>query len=90
MTDGAVGYIMIADPRKWLKNSTRKEFMNYDSCEEAEADADGQPVAGRWYWIGLTTFVNLLKKYGFIIVEEDIDIDPSAPIVMFKKPEQNL
>jgi len=89
MTDGAVGYIMIADASKWLKNSTRKEFMTYNSCEEAEADSDGKPVEGRWYWIGLKTFVELLKKYGFIIVEEDIDIDPSAPIVMFKKPENS-
>ncbi len=89
MTDGAVGYIMIADARKFNKNNHAPPFKTEQDILNAEADADGQVAAGRWYWIGLKTFVNLLKKYGFIIVVEDIDIDPSAPIVMFRKPEQN-
>jgi len=89
-------YIMIADVKKFY-NATKNEgfircYINHEdkSLEEcfeiAELDADGEPAPGcRWYWIGLKNFKELVLKYNYEIIEEDINTDPSSPIVRFKK-----
>lgn len=87
ISPGGVCYIMIADPRKWAEGSRRPEHLwnSYKCFEDAEKDADGKVQSGRWFWIGLEPFKKLLLQYNYIIFEDDINLDPSAPIVKFGK-----
>ena len=48
-------------------------------------ECDGLPYSGRWYWIGTTNFVHLCEKYGYEIVDKDLNIDKTNPLTLFKK-----
>ena len=52
-------------------------------------DSDGEPSSPdyepRWYWIGIENFINLCQKSGFEIINEDLNIDKTNPITLFKK-----
>ena len=53
--------------------------------EDALSDSDGKPSEGRWYWIGKSLFIELVKSKGFQIINEDINTDKTNIITLFKK-----
>lgn len=48
-------------------------------------ECDGASYPGRWYWVGMTNFVHLCEKYGYEIVDRDLNIDKTNPITLFLK-----
>jgi SAM-dependent methyltransferase len=95
---GAKLCIMYADPLKYLRSEPEHEFhvrynspnqgRNYSHEELVDAclmDKDGQPKAGRWFWVGIDTFVSLCKELGYTIINEDLNIDETNPITLFRK-----
>jgi len=55
-------------------------------------ECDGEPyvtgdgkLKSRWYWIGITNFVNLCEKHGYKILNKDLDIDKRDPLTLFTK-----
>ena len=57
----------------------------YYLIEDALSDSDGEPSEGRWYWIGKSLFIELVKSKGFQIINEDINTDKTNIITLFKK-----
>lgn len=97
--DSCVLNIMYADAQKYLRSEPEntwfvKEYLpdkgeNTNSNEELVAlallDKDGQHITGRWYWVGIENFNNLVKEHGFEILSTDLNIDKTNPITLFKK-----
>ena len=92
--------IMYADPKKYLnsepenryhvkrylpKNRFIYKFSNKYLIEDALSDSDGEPSEGRWYWVGKSLFIELVKSKGFQIMNEDINTDKTNVITLFKK-----
>ena len=89
-------FIMYADANKYLKNEPENEYhvrryipngYSYQSNDEliigAINDKDGNASSGRWYWVGVDNFVMLCEKYGYEILNRDLDIDKTNPITLF-------
>ena len=76
-----------------IKYLPKKKFMykisNKLLISNAIEDRDGEPSSPdyepRWYWIGIENFINLCQKSGFEIINEDLNIDKTNPITLFKK-----
>lgn len=92
--------IMYADPSKYLKSEPENrdhvirylpekkliyKLSNKRLIEDALLDSDGEPSEGRWYWLGISSFIELCRKYKFEIISEDLNIDKTNPITLFKK-----
>ena len=92
--------IMYADPKKYLISEPENryhvirylpkkrfiyKFSNKILINDALEDADANPVEPRWFWVGIQSFINLCKKYGYSIIDKDINIDKTNPITLFKK-----
>ena len=64
-------------------------FSNKILIKDALNDSDGEPSSPdfepRWFWIGKKNFINLCISKGFTIVNEDINIDKTNPMTLFKK-----
>jgi len=71
------------------KNKFLYNFSNKLLISDALADKDGEPSSPeyepRWYWIGVESFLNLCERKGFDIINEDLNIDKTNPITLFKK-----
>jgi len=83
-------FIMIADSNKFKNKELRNRHVNlwgHDSWESFIGDYNGSPAPGRWYFYGIDRFVNLIKKYGYELIHEDIavSIDRDNPIIHFRK-----
>ncbi len=92
--------IMYADPNKYLNSEPENrfhvmrylpkqkfsyKFINSKLINDALDDSDGDPSPGRWYWVGLSLFLELCEKYDFRIIENDLNIDKTNPITLFQK-----
>jgi SAM-dependent methyltransferase len=92
-------FIMYADPQKYILSEpehlshmkayipnkgadckTDKELIN--ACL---LDKDGDPKDGRWYWIGISNFINLCLENKYKILNTDLNIDKTNPITLFIK-----
>jgi SAM-dependent methyltransferase len=96
---GAKLCIMYADPEKYLLSESEnlfhlKEYIpnKGENCKSVQElidacliDEDGEPSEGRWFWIGIDKFVSLCKEYGYTIINEDLNIDKTNPITLFRK-----
>ena len=49
------------------------------------ADCDGEARVGRWYWVGIQNFIKLCEKHGYEVLEEDLNIDKTNPLTLFRK-----
>jgi hypothetical protein len=54
--------------------------------QEMPADADNNPSPGRWYNAGIQPTCEMLKRYGYQILDEDVDTSLRDPIIHFFKP----
>lgn len=70
-------------PKEKLININENE--NEKLFKLAIDDSDGEPIEGRWYWIGKEKFINNLLDYNYKIIEEDLDIDKTNIITLFEK-----
>ena len=91
--------IMYADAEKYLNNEPENKWFvkgylpnkaeginsDEDLIKLALLDKDGEHITGRWYWVGIQNFNNLIKEYGFKILSEDLNIDKTNPITLFLK-----
>ncbi len=92
--------IMYADPKKYLSSEPENKyhvvtylpenkfiykFSNKYLIEDALTDSNAEPSEGRWYWIGKSSFTELVKSKGFNIVNEDINTDKTNVITLFIK-----
>lgn len=91
--------IMYADARKYLNSEpehiefVREYLPNKAShsqdpatlIESALADKDGPHSPGRWYWVGIENFTDMVLDHGFKILCEDLDVDKTNPITLFIK-----
>ena len=87
---GANCFIMIADPDKYQDKEGRSKLLKATDCNSWEDfinDFDGYPHQGRWYFYGSKRFCELLKKYNYKIISNDIigKYDQRNPIIHFKK-----
>lgn len=93
--DNCVLNIMYADCDKYFKNEPHNIvyqetdyniFNNHNLLKNViKNDCDGTARPGRWYWVGIEKFINLCKKYNYTIINEDINIDKTNPITIFRK-----
>lgn len=91
--------IMFADAEKYFKsephniehqrNEQRNRGINFKNDNELIQrlieDSDSEPSIGRWYWIGKDNFLKLCSMYNYKILDEDLNIDKTNPITLFKK-----
>jgi predicted SAM-dependent methyltransferase len=87
---GANCFIMIADANKYTHNNGRKKLMRqagFTDFSKFVQDYDGLPRNGRWFFYGTQLFCQLLDRYGYKLVSEDVakDLDQLNPIVHFRK-----
>ena len=76
-----------------IKYLPRKKFFYRLSdrllINDAIDDMDGLPsnpeFEPRWFWIGKKRFIELCEKKGFEIINDDLEIDQTNPITLFKK-----
>ena len=92
-------FIMYADPNKYIISEPEhlyhvKQFIPnngrdcsnlYDLISACLDDKDGIPSPGRWYWVGLSNFINNCLKYNYKIINPDLNIDKTNPITLFMK-----
>ena len=93
--NGALLLIMYADAYKYF--SSEPENIHIQENEQGIfgdhnrlkhkliEECDGVPYPGRWYWIGTTNFVHICEKYGYEIMDKDLNIDKTNPLTLFKK-----
>lgn len=99
-SDNAKLLIMYADPEKYLQSEpeNRRHVIRYlpnkkiiyklsnnKLIQDALRDSDGTPSPGRWYWVGMESFINICKEANYNILEKDINIDKTNPITLFAK-----
>lgn len=92
--------IMYSDASKYLQSEPQNKFhvkqylpggisKEYESDDElvksAIDDCDGKCIVGRWYWIGLHNFLNLCNNNNYTVINEDLNIDKTNCITLFKK-----
>lgn len=49
-------------------------------------DVNDEPAPGRWYDAGIKRTCAMLEKYGYEIVDEDVETSLRDPIIHFRKP----
>ena len=90
---------MYADARKYLSNEPEhlyhvkgyipnkgKDCKNEEELIEACInDKDGQPSTGRWYWVGMDSFIDLCYEFNYKVLYPDLNIDKTNPITLFTK-----
>ena len=92
-------FVMYADPYKYFNNEPENIYIQYNyqrtkghvakNNEELILflldDCDSEPIAGRWYWIGINNFYELCKSNNYKIISLDLNIDKTNPITLFTK-----
>jgi SAM-dependent methyltransferase len=92
-------FIMYADANKYFQsepyniyiqeNAQREKGKIFSNNQELIKilidDCDSDPIPGRWYWIGIVKFINLLLRYNYKILKIDLNIDKTNPITLFEK-----
>lgn len=61
-------------------------LMSVDKPELIAPDADDEPRSGRWYHAGIDRTCKMLEKYGYEIVDKDVETSLRDPIIHFLKP----
>lgn len=92
--------IMYADPEKYLDSEPENRFhvkrylpnkkfvyniSDKKLIKDALLDADGKASEGRWYWVGMESFLELLNKKSFKVTNKDLNIDKTNIMTLFEK-----
>ncbi len=72
-------------PSKKLIYNLSNKILIKDALEDKDGKPSDPDFEPRWYWIGKNNFINICKKHGFTIINEDLNIDKTNPITLFKK-----
>ena len=81
---GAQCFIMLADAEKYRQFSPDNGFVHPEDGQD-RASYDGPPEPGRWYWVGLDQFCQLLERFDYQILAKDVDVDSRDPICHFTR-----
>jgi SAM-dependent methyltransferase len=91
---GCLLMIMYADAYKYARSEPENipiAFHNFwnndleDTLQKALADCDGKSHIGRWYYVGIDNFTKMCLEYGYTILVQDLDIDKTNPITLFRR-----
>ena len=90
-------FIMYADAVKYFDNEPENIWIQEEEqgiyndndklINKLVQECDGHPYPGRWYWIGIDNFIYLCEKYGYHVIQRDLNIDKTNPITLFQKPK---
>jgi SAM-dependent methyltransferase len=92
---GCLLIIMIADPYKYTVSEPEHVdlFFGVDALTDIDSaiqksldDCDGESVPGRWYFVGIDNFIKICLENQYTIIQRDLNIDKTNPIVLFQKP----
>ena len=86
--------IMFADPYKYAQNEPEHIELAFgkEALIDLEAaiiksinDCDGPSIEGRWYFVGMENFVEICLKNDYTILNKDLNIDKTNPMILFTK-----
>jgi hypothetical protein len=83
-----IGFLMVTDPFVYQKKSNSFKDLVYMSRRASRRIEDYEKSnhrAGQWRYIGLEKVCNLLRKYNYRILSEDVDCHNRDPIIQFTK-----
>lgn len=92
--NGCLLIIMYADPHKYINSEPEHIPIMFNKYWDTDPnimiqnsldDCDGKNEIGRWYYVGIRNFTEACVKYGYTILNKDLDIDKTNPITLFKR-----
>lgn len=91
---GAKLLISYGDIYKFTSNEPQrikgfeKEYNIYDNNDLLKKKMseyyNGPKVKGKWAWLGINRFCDLVKNLGYMVINKDLDIDKTNPLTLLE------
>ena len=72
-------------PNKKFSYKISKRSLIKDALKDMDGEPSSPEFEPRWFWIGIENFVKICKNKGFQIEIDDLNIDKTNPITLFKR-----